>query len=119
MPIIKSAKKRVRTTKKATVLNLKTKRGLRSALKSFRTAGVAKDSKALIESQRKVQSALDKAGKKRVMSKHKVARKQRQLAAQAKALNSGSKKATTPTKKTTKAPAKKLAAKKPVKKTSK
>ena len=35
MPIIKSAKKRVKQTQKATVRNAKTKRSLRSALKAF------------------------------------------------------------------------------------
>ncbi|HMH31173.1 MAG TPA: 30S ribosomal protein S20, partial [Methylomirabilota bacterium] len=35
MPIIKSAKKRVRTAKKATIRNSKTKRSLKTALKSF------------------------------------------------------------------------------------
>lgn len=82
MPIIKSAKKRVRTAHKATVRNVKTKRNLRTALKSFNSA---LGSTKATSTQQKVQSALDKAGKKGVMHKNKVARKQRQLAAQAKA----------------------------------
>src|ERR1035438_9562295 len=82
MPIIKSAKKRVRVAKKATSKNLRTKRLLRSAQKDVR---LATDKKSLTEAQRKTQSALDKAGKKGLMHKHKVARKQRQLSAQVKA----------------------------------
>lgn len=98
MPIIKSAKKRVRVAKKATSENLRTKRILRAAQKEVR---LAKDSKSLVEAKRKTQSALDRAGKKGLMHKHKVARKQRQLSAQVKA---ASPKATTE---------KKVAAKKP------
>lgn len=115
MPIIKSAKKRVRVTRKATVRNVKTKRSLRSAVKIFSTSlGSSKASDA----HKKVQSALDKTAKKGIMHKNKVARKQRQLAAKAKA--AGMK--TTATKKAApkKATVKKPAAKKaPSKKTTK
>lgn len=115
MPIIKSAKKRVRVTKKATSRNVKTKRSLRTAIKAFATSlGGSKAS----EAHRKAQSALDKAGKKKVMHKNKVARKQRQLAAQAKAAGvkvSGTKKVVAK-KTTTKKPTVKKA---PVKKTAK
>ena len=82
MPIIKSAKKRVKVAKKATSQNLRTKRNLKTALKSVR---LASSSKALTDAQRSAQSALDKAAKKGIMHKHKVARKQRQLSARAKA----------------------------------
>lgn len=77
MPIIKSAKKRVRVARKATVRNAKTKRSLRTALKNFAA-------KASGSSHSKAQSALDKAGKKGLLHKNKVARKKRQLAAAAK-----------------------------------
>ena len=83
MPIIKSAKKRVRVAKKATVRNVKTKRSLKAALKSFQTALTG--GKKVSESHAKAQSALDKAAKKGIMHKNKVARKKRQLAAKAKA----------------------------------
>lgn len=109
MPIIKSAKKRVRVAHKATVRNVKTKRTLRSAIKAFSAAlGSTKASDA----QRKAQSALDTAAKKGVMHKNKVARKQRQLAAKAKA--AGAKPAAKKT--ATKKPA---AKKTPAKKTTK
>ena len=82
MPIIKSAKKRVRITKKATARNVKTKRDLRTAIKAFTAAlGTAKAG----QEHQKAQSALDKAAKKNVMHRNKVARKQRQLATHAKA----------------------------------
>lgn len=100
MPIIKSAKKRVRVARKATVRNAKVKRGLRGAIKSFQSAISG-------SSHSKAQSSLDKAAKKGLLHKNKVARKKSQLAKAAKA--AGVK--TAGTKK--KAPAKKPAAKKP------
>lgn len=114
MPIIKSAKKRVKVTRKATVRNAKTKRSLKVALKAFHAAVTGKKSTAG-SAHSKAQSALDKAGKKNVMHKNKVARKKRQLAAAAK--KAGVKTAGTTAKKTTAkkaAPAKKATAKKPV-----
>lgn len=109
MPIIKSAKKRVRVARKATVRNAKTKRALRTALKSF-------TSKVSSGSHSKAQSALDKAGKKGLLHKNKIARKKRQLAAAAKKAGvktAGSAKKTTAKKVAPKKPAvKKPAAKK-------
>lgn len=115
MPIIKSAKKRVKTAKKATVRNAKTKRSLRDSLKFFNKKPTAKG-------LTKAQSDLDKAAKKGLVHKNKVARKKRQLAAQAKKAGVkptvGTKKAKAPAKKTTakKAPVKKAPAKKTTKK---
>lgn len=103
MPIIKSAKKRVRVARKATVRNAKTKRTLRLALKSFQSSiNGGNHSKA--------QSALDKAGKKGLLHKNKVARKKRQLAAAAKKAGVKTARAAKPKKSV----AKKPAAKKPV-----
>lgn len=116
MPIIKSAKKRVRTAKKATVRNAKTKRNLRSALKTLQSSIDGKK-KTASEDFNKVQSALDTAAKKNIWTKNKVARKKRQLAAQMKA--AGAKPATTPKKTAAKLAAKKPAAKKaPAKKST-
>lgn len=107
MPIIKSAKKRVRVAQKATVRNVKTKRSLKSALKAFQTA--VSGNKKTTEAHAKAQSELDKAVKKGVMHKNKAARKKRQLA----------KKAGKPAA-VKKSPAKKAPAKKPTaKKTAK
>lgn len=127
MPIIKSAKKRVRTANQAAVRNSKTKRSLKTALKAFRK-------KPAVSEHSKAQSELDKAVKKGIMHKNKAARVKKQLAAQSKAAGvkpAAAKKAApakkpaaakpaakkaTPAKKTTtakKAVAKKPAAKKP------
>src|SRR5437762_13072539 len=78
MPIIKSAKKRVRTATKAAVRNSKTKRSLRVALKNFAKTPSFK-------SLSSAQSNLDKAVKKGVVHKNKAARLKRQAAARAKA----------------------------------
>jgi ribosomal protein S20 len=106
MPIIKSAKKRVRTASKAAVRNSKTKRGLKGALKAFHKAitGGEKEAKKL---QSKAQSAIDTAAKKGVMHKNKAARKKSQLAKAAKATAGVTKAAAK------KAPAKAKAAAKP------
>lgn len=82
MPIIKSAKKRVRTAERAAIRNSKTKRSLKSALKVFNKS--LNESKGAVDAHRKIQSELDKAAKKNVMHKNKVARKKRQLAKAAK-----------------------------------
>ena len=102
MPIIQSAKKRVRTARKATVRNSKTKRNLKSALKLFAKSPTAK-------SHSSATSALDKAAKKGVIHKNKAARLKRRAAARAKA--AGVKPGKTVIKKA--APAKKAPAKKP------
>jgi ribosomal protein S20 len=78
MPIIKSAKKRVKVAKKATIRNSKTKRSLKSALKTFAGKTDGKNHSA-------AQSNLDKAVKKGLMHKNKAARIKKQLAAKAKA----------------------------------
>jgi small subunit ribosomal protein S20 len=100
MPIIKSAKKRVRTAQKAAIRNSKTKRSLRDALKAFSSTPSAK-------SQSSAQSALDKAVKKGIIHKNKAARLKKQAAAKAKA--AGVKPAKAAAKKAAPAPAKKAA----------
>lgn len=82
MPIIKSAKKRVRVAGKAAVRNSKTKRILKDAVKAF--AKAVTGGKKVADAHSKAQSALDQAAKKNVMHKNKVARKKRQLAKAAK-----------------------------------
>jgi len=114
MPIIKSAKKRVKVANKAAARNSKTKRGLKGALKAFHKAitGGAKDAKKL---QSKAESALDKAGKKGVMHKNKVARKKSQVAKAAKSAAGVTTKKAAPKKAAAKKPAAKKA---PAKKTT-
>ena len=111
MPIIKSAKKRVRTARKAAVRNSKTKRGLREALKIFHGAPSSK-------SHSSAQSKLDIAVKKGVIHKNKAARLKKQAAAKAKAAGvkpakAAAKKAAPAAKKATAAAPKKTTAKKP------
>ncbi len=66
MPIIKSAKKRVRVSNKAKARNVELKSSLRSALKSFQTSLASK--KNVAEAHAKAQSELDKAAKKRTLA---------------------------------------------------
>ena len=86
MPIIKSAKKRVRTAEKAAIRNSKTKRTMRTALKAFHKAvmGGAKSA----DEQASAQSNIDKAAKKGLIHKNKAARQKAQLAKAAKAAGS-------------------------------
>lgn len=109
MPIIKSAKKRVKVAKKAAIRNSKTKRSLKSAVKAFHRAIIGGDKKATVANHGKAQSALDTAVKKGVIHKNKAARQKRQLAAKAKAAAGVTK--TVPAKTTAKKPAAKAHAK--------
>lgn len=117
MPIIKSAKKRVRTARKAAIRNHKTKRSLREALKTF-------SAKPSTSSHSSAQSKLDTAVKKGVIHKNKAARLKRQAAARAKAAGvkpakAAAKKAAPaakPAAKTAAKPAAKAGAKSPAKK---
>ncbi|MDB5170094.1 MAG: ribosomal protein [Candidatus Saccharibacteria bacterium] len=78
MPIIKSAKKRVKVSNKAAVRNSKTKRSLKTALKAFTKSPSSKSHAA-------AQSNIDKATKKGLVHKNKAARLKKQAAAKAKA----------------------------------
>lgn len=104
MPIIKSAKKRMRQTAVRRGRNQTTKRSLRAELKAFMAAVEAKDTKKATEQLKKVQSNLDKAVKKNVLKKNTAARKLAQLTEKAKGL--GAKPATSTKKATPKAAAK-------------
>lgn len=104
MPIIKSAKKRVKTASKAATRNSKTKRSLKTALKSFHSAVTGK-SKDAGDKHAKAQSAIDKTVKKGLVHKNKAARMKKQAAAKAKAAG------VKPTPKAKASPAKKAAPK--------
>jgi small subunit ribosomal protein S20 len=123
MPIIKSAKKRVKVSTKANIRNVKTKRTLRDTLKDFAKAVQSGKPADIIKTERAAMSAVDQAAKKAVIHKNKAARKKAQISALSKA--AGAKPTKAPTKKATtakakpaakpaakKAPAKKPAAKK-------
>ena len=77
MPIIKSAKKRVRSSRKAAIRNSKVKRELKSAVKS---AG----GKPSAAAHAKAQSRIDIALKKHLISKRKAARLKQRAAATSK-----------------------------------
>jgi ribosomal protein S20 len=112
MPIIQSAKKRVRRAHTQAIANAKTKRSMRDSIKEFYADIEAK--KDTTKSQAAAYSAIDTAVKKNVISKHRAARKKSQLNAASKAAGTtkaGAKKSTAK-----KAPAKKPAAKAPAKK---
>lgn len=111
MPIIKSAKKRVKVARKAAVRNSRTRRNLKAALKVF-------DKKPSSAGLSTAQSELDKAVKKHVIHKNKAARLKSRAAKVAKAAGvkpvkaaakkptpAPAKKATTPKKPATKKPA--------------
>lgn len=116
MPIIKSAKKRVKTAAKANARNVKTKRTLRESLKVFAKALSSGKPEAIAKAQRDAVSAIDQAAKKNVIHKNKAARAKSQLAAKAKSaggkVTSAPAKKTAPVKKAVKPVAKKTAAKK-------
>lgn len=85
MPIIKSARKRVKVAAKANVRNTQTKRNLREALKAFAKAVSGGKAAEVAEAQKKAVSAIDTAVKKNVVHTNKGARQKAKLAAQAKA----------------------------------
>lgn len=67
MPVIKSAKKKLRTDKRRTKVNRVYRRKLREALKEARVKKTKKSVKTAY-------SALDKAAKKKIIHKNKAAR---------------------------------------------
>jgi small subunit ribosomal protein S20 len=109
MPIIKSAQKRARSAKKATVRNLKTKRTFKVAIKAVQSK-LKSGSKTVSNELAEAQSSLDKAVKKGIIHKNKAARKKAQLAAAAK--KSGAKVSGVSKKPVSAKPAKKTAVKK-------
>lgn len=120
MPIIKSAKKRVKVAARAGARNSKTKRTMREAIKSYLSALEGGKPAEIAKTQKAAMSSIDTAAKFAVIHKNKAARKKAQLSAAAKAAGvkmpktAANKPAAKPAAK--KSPAKKSAAKKTVKK---
>lgn len=85
MPIIKSAKKRVRVAARANTRNTRTRRQIRETVKAFEKAVEAKKAGVIGESLQAAISAIDTAAKKNVIHKNKAARQKSTLAARAKA----------------------------------
>jgi ribosomal protein S20 len=114
MPIIKSAKKKVKQDQRRYAQNLRTKRNLRTAGKEFEV-------KPTFDTFRAVQSAIDTAVKKNILTKQAASRRLSRLAAIAKEkgvkvvkiTKTGAKPTTKPAAKTAAKPVTK-AAKKPV-----
>lgn len=118
MPIIKSAKKRVKTAAKAQARNARTKRNMRESLKAFSKAVESGKAADIQKAQVEAVSAIDIAVKKAVIHKNKGARQKAVLSAKAKTAGAKVvKKAVEAKKPATKAPAKKPAAKKAAPKT--
>src|SRR3989344_1629406 len=85
MPIIKSAKKRVKLAAKANARNNRTRRNMREAIKAFNKALESGKTAEIAKFQKTAISSIDIAAKKNVIHKNKAARKKTQLSAQAKA----------------------------------
>ena len=86
MPIIKSAKKRMRQTIKSRARNQNTKRSLRVELKNFAAAVAEKDTTKVGVALKAAQSNIDKAVKKNILKKNTAARKLSKLSEQAKSV---------------------------------
>lgn len=117
MPIIKSARKRVKVAASAKSRNARTKRNLRDALKSFTKAMSDGKAAEIAKAERAVISAIDTAAKKDIIHRNKAARQKSQISrkvksAGVKSTKSSPKKATAQKPTPKKAPAKKSAAKK-------
>src|SRR4051812_134134 len=84
MPIIKSAKKRVKVAARAKTRNNRTRRDLRNAMKAFEAAYAAGKPEAIGKAQVEAVSAIDTAAKKNVIHANKAARQKAQVSAKAK-----------------------------------
>src|SRR5690349_14938219 len=84
MPIIKSAKKRVKLAAKAKTRNNRTRRDLRNAMKAFEAAYESGKTDAIGKAQRDAVSALDMAAKKNVIHANKAARQKARLSVKSK-----------------------------------
>ena len=114
MPIIKSAKKRVKLAAKANARNTRTRRDMREAIKALNKALESGKSAEILKLQTKATSAIDTAAKKNVIHKNKAARFKSHLATQIK--SKGVKIAQPASKKTAKPTPKKTTLRKSVKK---
>ncbi|MBI2007984.1 30S ribosomal protein S20 [Candidatus Saccharibacteria bacterium] len=95
MPIIKSAKKRVKVAAKARSRNLHTKRQVREALKEFAAALEGGKPAEVTKAHQKYMSAIDIAAKKNVIHRNKAARFKARIAKRVKDAGVKPSKATT------------------------
>ena len=84
MPVIKSSKKRVRQTAKKTARNSRLKRDIRTAFQVFETSLDSGKKTDVANTQTKLNSLLDRAVKKNLFHKNKVARRKSRIAKMAK-----------------------------------
>ena len=105
MPIIKSAKKRVKLAAKANVRNSRFRRAMREAIKAFNKAIESGKIGDISDAQTKAIKAIDIAVKKNLIHKNKAARQKSALSAKAKAAGVKMTKKATTTKTVAKKPA--------------
>lgn len=79
MPITRSAKKALRSSKKKRVFNLRKKNEMQSVVKEYKKLVLAKKSDEAKKLIPKLQKAIDKAKKKGVIKKNTASRKKSRL----------------------------------------
>ncbi|PTW01284.1 small subunit ribosomal protein S20 [Halanaerobium saccharolyticum] len=79
MPIIKSAKKRVKTTEKKTAQNREWKDRLKNVIKDMEKAVEAGDKEAAAEQLKETKKVIDKAVTRNIIHKNNAARKKSRL----------------------------------------
>lgn len=79
MPITKSAKKALRSSKRKRIFNLRRKNEMRDAIKQYKKLIVSKSEKEAKELLPKLQKAIDKATKRGVIKKNNASRKKSRL----------------------------------------
>jgi small subunit ribosomal protein S20 len=79
MPIIKSAKKRVKTIEKKTAQNRKWKNRLKDVIKNMEKAVEAGDKEAAAEQLKETKKVIDKAVTRNIIHKNNAARKKSRL----------------------------------------
>ncbi len=84
MPVIKSSKKRVRQAVKRTARNVRLKKDIRLAFQTFEATLATGKKTEIANTQAKLDSLLDTAGKKNLFHKNKVARRKSRIAKMAK-----------------------------------
>jgi len=79
MPIIKSAKKRVKVTEKKTAQNKEWKERLKNAIKNMEKAVEAGDKEAAAEQLKETKKVIDEAVTRNILHKNNAARKKSRL----------------------------------------
>ena len=80
MPIIKSAKRNIRSSARKAVFNARRSKAMKETIKDVRTLVVTKDKKAAEGLLAKAYKAIDKAAKTNLIKKNTAARKKSRLA---------------------------------------